>query len=236
MAGVITALIILATLLLLGFSVYLAAYLGFISLPLPFTQGQPSVPQTATVPNLVGDSWAQAQQAASAAGFVVNSDDGSHDGVVQSQSPLAGQSMAKGLTIDVKMGASVQPVTIPPNLAGKPLDTVEQLLTNANLTYTIQNARPRSHAVAQHCAACESTQRLKCATRLICDNLRGELYAGHARRHTDARYDSHANSDSHAESDSESDSESYTNRYTNSQPHALRRFFRTLWQLKECVG
>jgi serine/threonine protein kinase len=138
-AGVITVLIILATLLLLGFSVYLAAYLGFISLPLPFLPGS-STTQTAIVPNLIGDTWTQAQQAASAAGFVVHSDDGSHSGVVLSQSPQDGQSMTKGSTIDVRMGTSTQSVAVPADLAGKPLGTVEQLLTNAGLTFTIQPA------------------------------------------------------------------------------------------------
>lgn len=139
-AGVITALIILATLLLLGFSFYLAVYLGFISLP--FTNN-PTPPATmVTVPSLIGDSWQQAFQAAQNAGFTLHSYDGSQDGVVLSQNPAAGQSAARGSTIDVQMGTSTgtPTVTVPANLVNQPLGTVEQLLTNAGLNYTIKDA------------------------------------------------------------------------------------------------
>src|SRR5258708_28207570 len=68
-AGVITPLIILATLLLLGFSVYLAASLNFISLPF-FNGNNPNsnpvttpTPQTGTapVPNLVNMNCSHTQ-------------------------------------------------------------------------------------------------------------------------------------------------------------------------------
>jgi len=139
-AGIITALIILATLLLLGFSFYLAVYLGFINLP--FTNTPTPTPTTVIVPNLVGDTWQQALQEAGNAGLKLHSHDGNQSGVVSSQNPAAGLSEARNSTVDVQMGAgTVTPsVTVPANLANQPLGTVEQLLTNAGLNFTIQDA------------------------------------------------------------------------------------------------
>lgn len=139
-AGIITALIILATLLLLGFSFYLAVYLGFINLP--FTNTPTPTPTTVIVPNLVGDTWQQALQAAGNAGLILHSYDGNQGGVVSSQSPPAGRSEARNSTVDVQMGAgtTTPSVTVPANLANQPLGTVEQLLTNAGLNFTIQDA------------------------------------------------------------------------------------------------
>jgi eukaryotic-like serine/threonine-protein kinase len=140
-AGVITALIILATLLLLGFSVYLADYLGFINLPFLNNNSVPvatATPQTAIVPDLVGETWSQAESIATSDGFTLQSSDGSHDGVVKTQSPLPNSTLALRSTIEVQMGASN--VSVPANLAGQPLGTVEQLLSTKGLTYTIQSA------------------------------------------------------------------------------------------------
>lgn len=140
-AGVITALIILATLLLLGFSVYLAAYLGFISLPFINSgspSATPSVTQMGTVPNLVDKSWVDAQQTAASAGFRLQSADGSQEGVVKTQSPQAGTPLALNSTIDVQMGPAN--ILVPDGLVGQSLDTVEHLLQNAGLLYTIQDA------------------------------------------------------------------------------------------------
>lgn len=140
LAGFLTALIIFATVLLLAFSVFLANTLGFINLPFfgnsnvtPTT----SVPATGTVPNLVGDSWLQANSAATSAGFQLHSSDGSQTGVVQSQSPAANTTQARGSTITVQMGPAM--VKIPDGLVGQSLTTVEQLLTNQGLTYTVQD-------------------------------------------------------------------------------------------------
>lgn len=135
--GIITALIILATILLLGFSVFLASSLGF----LPFTNNgnatSTAVVQgnTNTVPDLVGKTWTDASSAATSAGFQLHSDDGSQSGVVQTQSPLANTRLAKGSTINVQMGA--RQVKIPDGLVGQSLTTVEQLLTNQGLKFTV---------------------------------------------------------------------------------------------------
>ncbi len=140
LAGVITALIIFATLLLLGFSVYLAGYLGYVNLPGVNGAAVTPTAQMSVVPDLSGDDWTKALQAASASGFQLRSQDGSTDGVVISQSPVPGTSEVKGQTIEVKMGPSTQTVTIPSDLAGQPLDTVEQRLQSLGLNYTIQDA------------------------------------------------------------------------------------------------
>lgn len=139
-AGFITALIILATLLLLGFSVYLAAYLNFISLPFMNngSASTPSVTQMGTVPDLLDKSWVDAQQVAASAGFRLQSADGTQDGVVKSQSPQAGTRLTLNSTIDVQMGPAN--VKVPDGLVGQSLDTVEHLLQNAGLRYTIQDA------------------------------------------------------------------------------------------------
>ena len=144
-AGVITALIILATLLLLGFSVYLAATLGFISIPFIHsnnTSGAQNTPavQMVTVPNLVGMDWSHAQATAANLGFVLQSQDGSQAGVVKSQNPVAGRSAAKGSPIEVQM--ALADVAVPAGLVGQPLSAVKTLLTNASLKYTIQDAGP----------------------------------------------------------------------------------------------
>jgi eukaryotic-like serine/threonine-protein kinase len=105
-ASIITLLILLATLLLLGFSVYLAVQLGFITLP--FFNGATSPTPgtvTASVPNLVGDDYSTAKATAENAGFRVALANGqtSTNGVVAKQSPTAGVSYAKGSTIIVMM-------------------------------------------------------------------------------------------------------------------------------------
>lgn len=138
-ASVITALIILATLLLLGFSVFLAANLNFITLPFLGGGSNPtgtSSPQMGTVPRLVGQTWTDAQKSAQDAGFKLQSNDGSQDGVVKSQDPAAGTSLSLNSTIDVQMGSNM--VQVPSDLDGHSLSAVEQLLTSAGLTYTIQ--------------------------------------------------------------------------------------------------
>jgi serine/threonine-protein kinase len=143
LAGVITALIILATLLLLGFSIFLASYLGFITLPFMNNGNNTTTPSPTTtgiVPSLIGETWTKASQDATAAGFTLHSSDGSQTGVVKSQNPVAGSSERKNSEIDVQMGASTQSVNVPSGLVGQPVGTVEALLTNAGLTYTTRDA------------------------------------------------------------------------------------------------
>ncbi len=115
-ASIITILILLATLLLLGFSFYLAAQLGFITLPF-FNGGASPTPGavTARVPNLIGDDYSRAKATAENAGFSVALANGqtSTDGVVAKQSPMAGVPYAKGSTIIVTMTTKTKVPLIP---------------------------------------------------------------------------------------------------------------------------
>ncbi len=130
-ATIITVLILLATLLLLGFSVYLAAVLGFIQLP--FFPGSPSsiVPVQVSVPYLIGDSYQQAKAQAANAGFQLQADNGQTSGIVKTESPQAGTKAPKGSTIIVHLQASL---IIPDGLLGDSLAQAEAALTRAGIT------------------------------------------------------------------------------------------------------
>ena len=106
-ASIITVLILLATLILLGFSIYVAYTV--------FNNGKAGVPTQVvtqvTVPDLKGMTWTDASNTATSAGFILKSQDGSKDGVVLQQSPNPGDKLISGSTIEVLMG--VQKVAIP---------------------------------------------------------------------------------------------------------------------------
>jgi serine/threonine-protein kinase len=145
-AGVITALIILATVLLLGFSVYLAAYLGFVNLPFVNTAANnggttQTTVSVKTVPSLIGLSWTQASSAAQAAGFVLKSSNGKTDGTVINQTPQSKSQITAGSTITVTMGvgATATPIIIPDELVGQPLDNVQATLTTLGLTVAVKS-------------------------------------------------------------------------------------------------
>src|SRR5713226_7859999 len=133
-ASMITILILLATVLLLGFSVYLAARLGFITLP--FGNGTGTSAPTAgvvevRVPNLIGKSYQDAQTAASGLGFNLHSENGT-DGVVIYQNPTSDETAPKGATIDVRMGPKT--AKIPPIPQGATLASYEALLRRYGFT------------------------------------------------------------------------------------------------------
>jgi serine/threonine protein kinase len=133
-AAIITVLITLAALLLLGFSVYLAATLGL----LPFFNGGGTPTPTTTlidVPNLVGMDWTSARTTASGAGFNLRSENGDTSGIVVSQSPGPPAKGKRGDSIFVKMGP--KQTTVPGNLANNTLAGAEQILTSAGLSYTV---------------------------------------------------------------------------------------------------
>jgi serine/threonine protein kinase len=136
-ATIVTVFIVLATLLLLGFSVYLAAVQLHL-FPIPFFNDS-STPTptviTAIVPNLIGDDYSKAQTDAENAGFKLQLANGqtSTDGVVAKQSPTAGVSYAKGSPIEVTMGP--KQVKVPQIPQNDSLDAVELILQGAGLTY-----------------------------------------------------------------------------------------------------
>ncbi|MFL5700772.1 MAG: Stk1 family PASTA domain-containing Ser/Thr kinase [Ktedonobacteraceae bacterium] len=139
-AGIITVLILLATLLLLGFSIYLAAELGFIHIP-----GIINPIPTATnislqfsVPDLRGLTYQDALTRAKAKGFKLKAIDGNTTGVVINQDPTPYALAAKGTYIQVKFAVTHQTVVIPAGLVGEPLSVAEQILTNDGIHYSVQ--------------------------------------------------------------------------------------------------
>ena len=135
--GVLTTLIILATVLLIGFSVFLAGSLGF----LPFWNNGTNITPTTlaqntiTVPNLVGEDWATASSNAASAGFQLHSNDGSQAGVVQTQDPSAGAKSPRGTVINVQMAPSK--VKVPDGLVNQSLTIAENLLKNQGLVSSV---------------------------------------------------------------------------------------------------
>jgi eukaryotic-like serine/threonine-protein kinase len=130
-AAIITVLILLATLILLGFSIYVAYTV--------FNNGKGSVSTPVVtlvkVPDLKNETWTDALSSATHAGFRLKSQNGSTDGVVDSQNPRAGVEASSGSTILVQMG--VQKVTVPSIPKYSSLEAVEQILINNGFTYTV---------------------------------------------------------------------------------------------------
>jgi serine/threonine-protein kinase len=140
-AGIITALILLATLLLLGFSIYLAAELNFIHLPwLNGSNATPTITiQQFAVPDLRGKTYQAALSTATKAGFTLTVTNGITTGVVINQDPAPPLLAAKGSPIRVTFGsATQQTVVVPPNLVGNTLSGAEQILTNVGLSYSVR--------------------------------------------------------------------------------------------------
>lgn len=139
-ASIITALILLATLLLLGFSVYLAGVLGFIQLPFITPTPTPTVTVQVSVPYLIGLSYQAAQTQAASAGFQLKVDNGLTSGIVKSQSPQPGDKAPKGSTIAVHLQAAL---IIPDGLVGDTLSAAEAALTQAGISnYEEKTANP----------------------------------------------------------------------------------------------
>src|SRR5438270_1173293 len=131
-AGIITVLILLATLLLLGFSIYLAAELGFIHIP-GITNPNPTSTHTVLqfrVPDLRGLTYQEALTRAKANGFNLQVTDGNTAGVVINQAPNPFALAAKGTSIQVKFAVTHQTVVVPAGLVGEALSVAEQILTN----------------------------------------------------------------------------------------------------------
>ncbi len=150
-ASIITVLILFATLLLLGFSIYLAGMLGF----LPFSNNNKNIPptsisQSVTVPNLIGLRYQDATQQVTALGLTLRLAQGSpSSGWVKQQSIAAGRQTSKGTTIEVLLNATplsspTATLTVPQGLIGKPLQDVERILTTANISYVVQSAGPNT--------------------------------------------------------------------------------------------
>ena len=121
-ASIITMLILLATMVFVGLSIYV-----FYSV---FNNGrgvvQTPVVTLVDVPDLKTKTWTEAQTLASNAGFQLRSKDDTYDGIVVSQSPLYGTKASSGSTIEVLM--KVQMVKIPAITKTTTLGPYEALL------------------------------------------------------------------------------------------------------------
>jgi serine/threonine-protein kinase len=128
-ATIITGLILLAALILSGFSIYLAAKLNFITIP--FFNGGPTSTVSIvydTVPDLRGLSWSAALDKTNKAGFILKLSGGSTStaGIVKLQSYNPGDKVPRGATIYVTMGPKTNKIPdIPP---GTTLASYEALL------------------------------------------------------------------------------------------------------------
>lgn len=133
-ASIATILILLVTLLLLGFSIYLASDLGF----LPFTKGNLASPtatsQQVQVPNLLNKKYSDAKALAESQGFKLEVTNNLIDGVVASQDPSSTTMAAVGSTIRVELKAAPTTLKVPANLKGQTLAAAQKVLSDAGIT------------------------------------------------------------------------------------------------------
>lgn len=133
-ANIITIFILIATLLLLGFSIYLAGELGFVSLPGLKTQIPSSTVSVGVqVPNLINLDYAQAKAVARQRGFQLVVENNLISGKVINQSPGPGNLAKLGETIQVDLASQ----TVPTGLVGKSLNVVKQILDKGGIQYTV---------------------------------------------------------------------------------------------------
>jgi serine/threonine protein kinase/cell division septation protein DedD len=141
-SSVVTWLIVLAALVLLGFSVYLAGMLGLLDFLGGNKGNGPDVTPTAvtqmvTVPDLVGKKKEEAHAAVISLGLNwIAKQDGPD---VLDQSPHAGDTASKGATITVTLGVYHQKVKVPTGLKGGTLANAIALLKSSNIQYSIAN-------------------------------------------------------------------------------------------------
>jgi beta-lactam-binding protein with PASTA domain len=139
-ASVVTILILCAALLFLGLAVFLANDLGYLN----FGNNQqaiatPTTAVQAAVPNLVGQTYSNADSMATQAGFHLALSNGTttQDGVISTQDPQPPAKAAPGSTITVTM----KPISVKiPDIAGQTLSQAEKILTQAGL----KNIKPVS--------------------------------------------------------------------------------------------
>ncbi|HZO72105.1 MAG TPA: protein kinase [Ktedonobacteraceae bacterium] len=135
-ASIVTVLILLATLLLLGFSIYLAAQLGFF----PGVHGPSASPtaqqQQKPVPDLVGLDYQQALTKASDAGFKLQVRNGATSGIIKDQSPHPPDMAPPGTTILVDLESPSLP-KVPTDLVGDSLAHAEAELNNLGIPFSV---------------------------------------------------------------------------------------------------
>ncbi len=139
-AGIITVLILLATLLLLGFSVWLGGALGFFTGFGSTSTPTATVTMQVPVPFLIGLSYQAAQAQAASAGLQLKVENNLTSGIVKRQSPQSGGMVPRGSTIVVNLQAAL---IIPNGLDGDTLAAAEAALTQAGISnYEERTADP----------------------------------------------------------------------------------------------
>src|SRR5713226_2799460 len=138
-----TVLILLATLLLLGFSIFLAIRLGFLTLPFSNGGSTPTQVVQIVIPDLRGLTYREAQQTATSQGFQLTSQNGTV-GLVSDQSPRPPAKVKQGETIVVRMDPNETKVPSANVLVGNTLDNAEHSITNARLKFTVISDGPHA--------------------------------------------------------------------------------------------
>jgi len=146
--GIVTALILLAALLLLGFSIFLANQIGIFHSIFPNSNSPTSTPVAAQgkqVPDVTNKTLAQAEYIARQQGFKIKNDSASNAGIVESQSPRQGATAPVGSTIDVNMTTAVTttPSATLPDVTGLSYNEAINKLNAAGFkNYILVNAGP----------------------------------------------------------------------------------------------
>jgi Serine/threonine protein kinase len=136
MIGLVTALILAATVILLALSVYLASQIDLPpSLMGPHSQATATV--QVAVPNLVGKTYQQAQKAAKSKGFSVTVSSGPSGGFVKGQWPPAGSKSTPDSANPIHLDMRALDV-VPTDLIGRPLSAVETELNNDGINFVPQ--------------------------------------------------------------------------------------------------
>ena len=134
-ASIITVMILLATAMLLSFSIYLVVQLRNSHKPgSNATTTATVVANGIKVPDLIRMDYAKAEQIAIAHHLQIRINNKQSSGIVINQDPIAGRSVAANTTILVDL-ASPATVIIPNDLVGQDFMTVEQELTQLGLRY-----------------------------------------------------------------------------------------------------
>lgn len=134
-ASIVTVLILLATLLLLGFSIYLAAQLGFF----PGAHGptaSPTALQQVPVPDLVGMDYQAAKAKADSLGFKLEVRNGATSGIVKDQSPHPPDLAPFGSKILVDLESPSLP-KVPTDLVGDSLAHAEAELNSLGIPFSV---------------------------------------------------------------------------------------------------
>ncbi len=142
--GIVTAVILLAALLLLGFSIFLANQIGIFHI-FPNSSTSTPVAQGKQVPDLRNLTWTEAQHKAANAGFTLVLHSGSKENSVVEKQSLDPGARASQTTIlvDMKSVVTTTPSATLPDVTGLPYnDAIAKLNAAGFKNYILVNAGP----------------------------------------------------------------------------------------------